>query len=402
MDAHPPGGPAGDRPDRDLLRAFADRADQAAFAELVRRHGPIVLAACRRVLAGAHDADDVFQAVFLVLARKANAVARPERLAGWLYGVALRCARRVRSAAATRQTRERPMSDVVDLPDVPKPSADSVWEDVGPVLDEEIGRLPNKFRDAVVLCELQGVARAEAAGRLGVTAGTLSSRLARARDTLRSRLVRRGVCPAAGIGAVLAAAAATAAAVPPPLLAAVTAAAVRPPGGPAVAVERLVRQEVAAGLRAKVAWVGAVGVVVLAAAGLGWSVAARVMSGPSAPIETAHGDRTRLQGEWQVTAVKMGSPEHEAVLLGTRVAFREDRVTYFFESTYTLDARATPKRIDMTAVEGDAKGVLIRAVYRLDGDTLTLNVAQHGGPRPAGFEPDGARTMLLTLERVRE
>src|SRR5262245_20558004 len=96
--------------DRDLLRAVAATGDEAAFAEIVRRHGPLVLAVCRRVLADAPEADDAFQAVFLVLARKAGSLRRPEQVASWLYGVAVRCARRVRSAVAARRAKEHPMS----------------------------------------------------------------------------------------------------------------------------------------------------------------------------------------------------------------------------------------------------------------------------------------------------
>src|SRR5689334_23319132 len=108
--------------DRDLLRAFAATRDEAAFAALVRRHGPLVLGVCRRVLADAPEADDAFQAVFLVLARRAGSLRRPEQVASWLYGVAVRCARRVRAAAAARRAKEHPMSDV------PAPAAaDPIW-----------------------------------------------------------------------------------------------------------------------------------------------------------------------------------------------------------------------------------------------------------------------------------
>src|SRR3982750_2173703 len=197
--------------DRELVRAFAATRDEAAFAEIVRRHGPMVLAVCRRVLADAPEADDAFQAVFLVLARRAGSVGRPERLGGWLHGVAVRCARRARSAAASRRAREHPMSDVAA-----PAAADPLWADARPVLDEEIGNLPEKLRAPLVLCELGGLGRAEAAARLGVPEGTLSSRLARAKEALRSRLVRRGLAPTlVGVGLVLSQA--KAAAVPPAL-----------------------------------------------------------------------------------------------------------------------------------------------------------------------------------------
>src|SRR5262245_43119531 len=110
------------RADRDLLRAFVERADEAAFAELVARHGPLVLGACRRVLTDAPDAEDAFQAAFMILARKASTIRRPERLGAWLYGVALRCAFRIRKV--TRRAKEQPM------PDLPAPaSQDTQWAD---------------------------------------------------------------------------------------------------------------------------------------------------------------------------------------------------------------------------------------------------------------------------------
>src|SRR5688500_13656205 len=115
--------------DRELVRAFAATRDEAAFAEIVRRHGPMVLAVCRRVLADAPEADDAFQAVFLVLARRAGSVGRPERLGGWLHRVAVRCARRARSAAG-RRAKEHPMSDMAA-----PAAADPLWADARPVLD---------------------------------------------------------------------------------------------------------------------------------------------------------------------------------------------------------------------------------------------------------------------------
>src|SRR5262245_7718754 len=227
--------------DGDLLKAFAERADQAAFTELVERHGRLVLGVCRRVLADAPDADDAFQATFLILARKARTVRRPERLGSWLYGVALRCAFRVRATA--RRAKEQPMPDVLPAP----AEADTDWADVRPVLDAEIGRLPDKLRTVLVLCELQGVDRAAAAARLGVPLGTVSSRLSRAKEALRRRLIRRGITLSlVAVGLVLTRAAVTAA-VPPPLAAGTVAAGVRfavgTGSGPAPAIASKVIQD---------------------------------------------------------------------------------------------------------------------------------------------------------------
>ncbi len=385
--------------DRELVRAFAATRDEAAFAEIVRRHGPMVLAVCRRVLADDPEADDAFQAVFLVLARRAGSVGRPERLGGWLHGVAVRCARRARSAAAGRRAREHPMSDVAA-----PAAADPLWADARPVLDEEIGRLPEKLRAALVLCELEGLGRAEAAQRLGVPEGTLSSRLARAKEALRSRLVRRGLAPTlAGVGLVLSQARA-AAAVPPALFdAAVGLAAGVPAAGAGVvsaAAAGLAQKEMTAMLVKKLVLSVAVGVGVLGAAGLGWYgwAAAR------ADGQDAKADKDQVQGRWKVTeAVVMGRrlpPDRAAAILGgDTMEFKGDRVALGAEMTFTLDPSKSPKWIDMSP----ARGQRLVGVYALDGDRLTLHYAGAGAAaRPAGLEfKPGTNTTRLVLERVK-
>jgi RNA polymerase sigma factor (sigma-70 family) len=182
-------------PDAELLRGFVRRRDEAAFAALVQRHGPTVLTACRRVLRNEHDAEDAFQATFLVLARKAGSVGRPELLGNWLYGVAFRVAMKARSEAARRRAKEavarsKPFDDGPDA---------AAWSDVAPVLDEEVNRLPERYRLPFVLCHLQGKTNDEAARLLGCPKGTVLSRLSTAREKLRSRLVRRGVVLSAAL-----------------------------------------------------------------------------------------------------------------------------------------------------------------------------------------------------------
>jgi RNA polymerase sigma factor (sigma-70 family) len=172
-----------------LLHRFAGDRDQAAFALLVERHGPLVLGVCRRVLGTVHDAEDAFQATFLVLARKAGSIRDPDLLGNWLYGVATRIARKARASMHRRQTQERQVSLLPALA-APASTADP---DLGPVLDEELARLPEKYRAALVLCYLQGKTNEEAARLLRWPTGTVKGRLARARDLLRNRLVRRGL-----------------------------------------------------------------------------------------------------------------------------------------------------------------------------------------------------------------
>jgi RNA polymerase sigma factor (sigma-70 family) len=187
-------------PDRELLERFAAQHDEAAFAALLRRHGPMVLAVCRRVLGNANDAEDAFQATFLILIRKANAIGRPERLGNWLYGVAYRTALDARGNRARRQTRER---QVVEMPAAEVPG-DPVWQDLRSILDEELNRLPEKYRAPLVFCYLEGKTKDETARQLGWPEGTVSGRLARAKEMVRSRLERRGLAlTSAVLGAAL-------------------------------------------------------------------------------------------------------------------------------------------------------------------------------------------------------
>jgi len=191
--------PAGPLADADLLSRFIEARDEVAFELLVRRHAPMVLAACRRMLADANDADDAFQATFLVLARKAGSVSRGEVLAAWLHRVACRAALRIRADRARRAG--QPESSVEQLP---APPLDSGLCELEHVLDEELAKLPERHRAAFVLCCLEGKTGEEASRLLGCPPGTVSSRLTRARERLRDRLTQRGFAPAV-ITSVLAA-----------------------------------------------------------------------------------------------------------------------------------------------------------------------------------------------------
>jgi RNA polymerase sigma factor (sigma-70 family) len=186
---------AADGADGPLLERFVRRRDGDAFAALVERHGPMVLGVCRRVLRDRHDAEDAFQATFLVLARKAGAIRRRELLANWLHGVAYRTALKARAGAARWQA---PREEVAD-PSAGEPAVELAWRELRLALDEELRRLPYRYRAPLVLCYLQGKTYAEAAGLLGWPAGTVSGRLARARELLRARLGRRGLTLSAGL-----------------------------------------------------------------------------------------------------------------------------------------------------------------------------------------------------------
>jgi RNA polymerase sigma factor (sigma-70 family) len=183
-----------------LLARFARGRDEGAFAALVGRHGPMVLRLCRRVLADPHAADDAFQATFLVLARRAGALLRPQALAGWLYGVAYRVARRARAVAARR--REVPVADLVVPDRRPDPLAELSARDLLAVVDEEVRWLPQAYRLPVLLCCVEGLSQEEAARRLGWTPGSVKGRLERGRARLHTRLVRRGLALPAALAAV--------------------------------------------------------------------------------------------------------------------------------------------------------------------------------------------------------
>jgi RND family efflux transporter MFP subunit len=190
-------------PDAQLLERFAGCGDEAAFELLVRRHSRLVLGVCRRALHDEHAAEDAFQATFLALARKAANISRREAVAGWLYKVAWRAALAVRADRARHAARERPITAAMDVPERAAEVSPAERRELRAVLDEEVGRLPEKLRAPVVLCYLEGKTVAEAAGELGCPHGTVASRLARARQRLRRRLGQRGLAapallPAAG------------------------------------------------------------------------------------------------------------------------------------------------------------------------------------------------------------
>lgn len=239
-------GGSSDLSDGDLLGVFAATRDEAAFAALLARHGPMVLGVCRRLLGNAADAEDAFQAVFLVLARRAGGLVETRSVSGWLYGTAVRVAMKARTQEARRRVRERKAALMR-----PTESPDAAgWDDIRPILDEELDRLGSRYRDPVVLCCLEGRSREEAARLLGCPEGTVNGRLARAKELLRERLARRGVvCSATGLVALLSARGA--AAVPAELSRATLAAVV---GTAPAAVAKLVAGETSRwGWRATVA-----------------------------------------------------------------------------------------------------------------------------------------------------
>jgi RNA polymerase sigma factor (sigma-70 family) len=200
--------------DAQLLERFLAQQEEEVFETLLTRHGPMVLGVCRRLLNNAHDAEDAFQATFLVLIRKAAALRQRPTIGNWLYGVAYNTALKARAAAALRRAREAQVREV----SLSEARTEDTLENWQPLLDDELSRLPDKFREPVVLCDIQGLTRKEAARQLGVAEGTLSGRLTTARRRLAKRLARHGVTLSAGALATCLCENAAAACVPRALL----------------------------------------------------------------------------------------------------------------------------------------------------------------------------------------
>jgi RNA polymerase sigma factor (sigma-70 family) len=386
--------------DRHLLNRFVTARDEAAFAALVRRHGPMVLGVCRRLLHDAHEAEDAFQATFFVLAHKARSVSRPESLGPWLHGVAYRTAARARQAAQ-RRARER---EATAMPDG-GPAVEAAWREVRQVLDEELNRLAQKYRAPLVLFYLEGKSTEEVARLLACPKGTVLSRLARGRERLRHRLVRRGVAPSVGLLLGVLATKAAPAAVPAALaLGTVKAAA---SGAVPATVAALTKGVLRAMLLNKLKAAGAVLLAVTAVA-VGVGVCARLALADrpaAAGKDEAPKDEEKILGTWTlVSGEEGGQKAPEERIKQAKLIFAADgKMTAKLgereqEFTYQLSPAKKPKEFSVA----DDKGRTMLGIYKLDGDTLTV-CYDRGGDRPAEFaSPEGTRVVLEVLKRVKK
>jgi RNA polymerase sigma factor (sigma-70 family) len=365
-------------PDGELVARFVRLRDEEAFAELVRRHGPMVLATCRRALhPDAHAADDAFQAAFLVLATKAGAVRPPGRVGAWLHGVAVRVARRAK--AWVRKV--APLAPA-DLDRVPAAAAEPDPDLAGlrAAIDDVLAGLPARYRSAVVLCDLEGRSRAEAAGALGWSEGTLSGRLARARKLLADRLARRGFAPAAAGLAV--------AAVPPSLAAAVVKAAALVAAGAAAA-------EVASGPVARLTHGGPAAMkptlpvlAVAAAVGLALGGLSRALDPDppaSAVVARAADEKPAPREEWAPAHAWTFPSKVTTVALGAEVAVAGDRVGTL--AVFDLKAGKEREKLREGTDGGGPPGVE-RVQLSPDGKTVYL-VLESGGFHQTTVERKG-------------
>lgn len=416
--------------DAQLLECFIAQQDESAFAVLVRRHGPMVFGVCRRVLRNYCDAEDAFQATFLVLVRKAPSIASRELLANWLYRVAYQTAVKARAVAGKRCRREM---QVAEMPE-PESRPQEHWSDLHFVLDQELSRLPNKYRVPIILCDLQGNSRKEAARQLGWSEGTLSGRLARAKQMLAGRLARRGLMLTAGTLTGLLALNAASANVPLLVAVSATKAATSLVTGEsaaagaisskvAVLMEGVLKAMLMTKLKIVAVVLLATGLIALGGGLLTYQSVAAQQNKTEEPANKSKRDDTdapkadatkidkqRLQGIWKIVSMESDgtkiSQNDLAAVPSEQTRIRIDGDKWISKATgkeetssFRLDATKTPRTIDIKASDGKFEQL---AIYQLEGDDLKIcYCGVEKQERPTQFAAKrGSPTMLYVYKRV--
>jgi RNA polymerase sigma factor (sigma-70 family) len=426
--------PNDDVSDGQLLAQFIGERDEGAFETLVKRHGPMVLGVCLRLLGNTHDADDAFQATFLILVHKAASLKYCELVGNWLYGVAYKTALAARAKNSRRRSKEK---QVIQMPE-PAVTPPDDWSDLHPLLDQQLSRLSAVYREAVVLCDLEGMTRKEVARKLGIPEGTISSRLTTARRQLAKRLGRHGLTLLGGSVAIILSQSAVSAGVPTSLVASTVKAAAAVAAGSATAgavsanVVALTEGVLKTMFLFKVKTVTAVVLAFLLATGVvlvGQALAAPQNGGNPLPVALAaaldlpkegkddkkkddakHTEKAELdkfQGTWDVTGYERNGEKFPVIA----ITFTGDKMMRYAaagapvpsrpEWTIKLDPSKKPKAVDATVLTGRLKGKTRLGIYQIEGDELKLCLARPDvKERPTEFKStEGSELEVITLKR---
>jgi RNA polymerase sigma factor (sigma-70 family) len=412
--------PSEDVADADLLDRFVRRKDEAAFSALLERHGPMVLGVCRRLLQDPHEADDAFQATFLIFLQKARSLRDPASLGNWLYGVAHRVARRARTVAARWRVSERQVPEMAAADDSP----DAVWDELRPMLDEEIAQLPRKYQAPVILCYLEGKTYTEAARILGWAEGTVSGRLARARDRLRNRLALRGLALSGAIWPVLLSQKGTDI-VSPTLVATIKKGALAVITGRSAApafstkVAALARGTLRALLigKVKVVLLGLIATCMLGGAAV---IVDRWMNADEATVlfstlhawkDKFHRHLENLEGTWELVSLeKEGRPLSADEVAQRKLVWTIKANQIVMRSTtdettarYTPNPSENPKRIDLIFTSGPEKQEQkVQGIYMRTNGTLQVCYDPKGEVQPKKFETAAGGSVLFMVFKKRE
>ncbi len=366
--------------DGELLTRYRLHRDQEAFGFLVRRHGPMVWGVCRRVLRDTHAAEDAFQATFLVLAQKADAVRPPERLGAWLYGVAYRTALKARGRASRQQRTERHYaSEKLISQQLNNDSAE-----LPQLLDEQLLALPTKYREPLVLCVLRGLNKAQAAAELGLAEGTVSSRLARARQMLRQRLERRGVTVPAGALSVALSAETLAVAVP----VALTVQTIEAAGGDALirpAVQLLAHEVMRSMTLLKLKSLGAMALMV-------------ALSGSGIGLYTLHADEKKNKPAGDKPAVQPEKPSQKPAKSATPDGEKPATPAAGRKAGGKVASVDTQANTLMLAIKGDS-GIVERLVKVAPDAKVFIDGKE---ARLADVPQNSTATVLLTIDKEGE
>jgi RNA polymerase sigma factor (sigma-70 family) len=390
-----------DETDGHLLHGFLTQKEDRAFEALVRRHGPMVLGVCRRVLGHAHDAEDAFQATFLVLVRKAHSLAGRHTIGNWLYGVAFHTALKARAAKAKRRERESQVRTMIHIESPRDEDAD--WQRL---LDQELSRLPNRNREPVVLCDLEGKTRREAARLLNLPDGTLSGRLTTARRLLARRLARRGVALSGGALAATLAQSMSSACVPSPLIVSTVKAATMIASGQMAAgvisanVYNLTEGVMSAMIIAKFKFAAALVIALGLAAGGSYLVAgATPQAAGEAPQERQRGKREPAKDANSVSGALQSVDTDKNTVTINIFSRAEGEST---NKTYPVSKDAKITRDGKEAKLADLKNVGRVAIKLSEDQSTAVSITTVARTATGEFFDAGKKTITIVIDTARQ